>query len=770
MVDVRSRSPLSASTVLLRQLSASPDSQAVLPEVLARVVTDDVGGYHFSGLATGLYRVTVERLGYHPAAVEVHLRGSGSSRVTLALDVAPIELRPLSVSVTGQLLGGSVGPAAVVAAPEVRSPPIETAVGSHHFAARDARWALAFGEADVLRAVQRLPGATTRDEWTAEVWTRGGAASHTRVLYDGLPLFRPVQAAGFLSGADALSLDGVSYYPGARGLDRGGGVVGVVELTSRRATEGRRFTAFLSPASTGLSAQGRFWDGRAGYTVAGRRSWLDVASWLLGDRGSESSLPFGFMMETTSGRADYVLSEESSVAISWLTARDRLDGSIPAEVHQSTGEWVNDLTKVEWVRRSGRLRLFTELGRSRYRANAGPDLSEPACSDCPDIVRLEPLGVDLDRVLLRVSLSPWAGGPRSWLVGVGASRTTLAQTGAAVASAGGGPESSAADQVDAWARRRLGSDRWGAEVGARASVSSSEGGGPQVRWAPSVSMTGRVSESLRISVVGQRTLTHTQSVGPSGSTFGPGFYPGESWVLGGVRSGPAVTDVVEARAQLRLSESWDAVSAAWLRRSHGVLERRMVPGRFAASEPALGSTRSVVLEHRIDAKGSEVTIRRGGPHRWTGFGSYSWTRADARSALGSGPATTERRHIVDVSVRTRWSERVRSVLAFHGASGFPLSRVFDGQSEVVQTSLVATGPAYASLDVGLDWVRPGESISWRVALQVRNVLARAGRSAYRRSTCDGGVPTVDGCPGTTRDLYHEGITFPLPLVAIEARF
>ncbi len=73
------------------------------------------------------------------------------------------------------------------------------------FPAADARMlthgdlvdAVTLGETDLFRAMHRLPGVTTRDDYTAAIWTRGAPWSHTRVYFDGMPLFNPVHTGAY---------------------------------------------------------------------------------------------------------------------------------------------------------------------------------------------------------------------------------------------------------------------------------------------------------------------------------------------------------------------------------------------------------------------------------------------------------------------------------------------------------------------------------------------------------------------------------------------
>jgi hypothetical protein len=116
-------------------------------------------------LPPGTYVLRGSRIGFRLAVVEVELRGDGplagdAARVSVGLIVAPVVLPPVAV------------------AAEAREP---FARRARHLATdvrevthADVEEGLSTAETDLFRALQRLPGVATRNDATAELWTRGG--------------------------------------------------------------------------------------------------------------------------------------------------------------------------------------------------------------------------------------------------------------------------------------------------------------------------------------------------------------------------------------------------------------------------------------------------------------------------------------------------------------------------------------------------------------------------------------------------------------------
>src|SRR4029077_8963448 len=69
------------------------------------------------------------------------------------------------------------------------------------------------GGRDVLRSVERLPGVSPFDDWSAKLWIRGNRWDHNRVYFDGVPLFDPLGMLGRTSGVSADAIGGAFLHP-----------------------------------------------------------------------------------------------------------------------------------------------------------------------------------------------------------------------------------------------------------------------------------------------------------------------------------------------------------------------------------------------------------------------------------------------------------------------------------------------------------------------------------------------------------------------------
>ncbi|MCI0434256.1 MAG: carboxypeptidase-like regulatory domain-containing protein, partial [Gemmatimonadetes bacterium] len=326
------------------------------------LVTGAGGEYRFDELPPGRYRLHVQRIGYRPATLEAEVHRPVDARLSIALELEPIALRPVLV----EDRAASPFQRAANAPFELD----EARVGLERqrqttFLTPDARVltyadvmdGVTLGEADVFRALQRFAGVATRDDYTAELWTRGAPWSQTRVTFDGMPLFNPVHAVGVLSAITPEILGVVFFHPGVRPVSAAEGAAGVVDMRSRPGGgDGElKGVADVSMASAKLALEQQLGDGRASWIVAGRRSYFDLLrrglGWLsLGDL----DLPYAF--HDLTGRLDVAVGKGSALEVSALWEEDRLFGDV---------EGVLERTRAHWGNAAGRVTLHTSLGGLR---------------------------------------------------------------------------------------------------------------------------------------------------------------------------------------------------------------------------------------------------------------------------------------------------------------------------------------------------------------------------------------------------------------------
>lgn len=808
IVDADHGTPLAGARVYLEPIESAIVGSHVHREAPVfsfshTVETDATGAYRFRGIPPGRYRVHVERPGYRRGQVDVDL-SRGAARLTMGLAVEPIALPQVLVSgAAAQPYTRTLSPAAdrlgarKASVVDRQAEYLETDVRT--LTAGQVTESVTAGEADLFRALQRLPGVGRRDDYTAVLWTRGAPWVQTRVYFDGLPLYNPTHAGSLFSSVSPNGVGAVTYQPGVRSAEWGEGAAGIVDLRSR---SGRAYntvggSADLSMVSAQLALDGDVYDGRARWMVAGRRTHVDVlaGAWDVVAPGNGLQIPYDFADVTA--RVDLQLGP-LAVEASGLNERDRLRGDIPGLLVGNTGRWGNRVGQVTVRLPVGPVELSGHTGATRFATVVNERFRAPGTAARSDEVTLPTLesGIDHDRTGLRLASRPGANGRLQWALGYDQVDERIRYDGPFSLLAEGIPGlvrdslgrtpflltgQRAYDAAWGQARVRI-LDDLAVEAGLRVETGDSvKNGGDRLvsprasgdtlplqrLLSPRISARWSPTSDLAFSAGWGRSYQYTQAIGAAAGPLGPQLHLGHLWVLAG-RGYPALrSDIATVGAELWLDRNWLVGLNGYYRETSGITEPDPTPGEILPDRSH--------VEAEATAYGIEASARRliG---RWTASMGYALAKAETRADTLRYPGSADVRHSVDATGAYHLNDRIRLGAAFSLASGVPFTRVIiDGESMPrLEDPAAHRTPVYASLDLLVDY--SGELAGWKVGgyVQLLNALGRRNRVTYAGSedicTTPGGA-TVGACAGgpVLRDRFKSGLP-RLPLVGFRIAF
>ncbi len=808
VVDDANGSALAGVTVVLEPevLGAFPGAAAGSGFTAAARTTrtDSAGGYRFDGLAAGPYRLYATRYGYRPFAITVEL-GRSNAAVSVGLEAQPIAIE----AVHSRAQGAGPYVAADPFGPETELERVRLMIADlrrrrflstdvHELTHADVVEGITLGEPDLFRALQRLPGVTTRSDYTAALWTRGAPWSETRVFFDGIPLFNPLHALGMISGISSTTVGTVWFHPGVRSAGIGEGAAGVVDLRSRPATGTGKLNlqADASLATAGVSLDQRAFDGRAGWMLSGRHSYLD---WLadLARRAAGSETPFPYHFSEVAGRVDARLGGGHAVEASWLWEGDRLNGAAtPADPLRA--DWGNALGRVTWSGDLGPYTVQHTAGASRHHGQVRLDpVAEYSDSEdnfrSEEALRRSETGVDY--VVLRGALWPESGtrGP-TWTVGYELGRYGVRYRGPIPLGVPRADALSVAPSDENLHRGEAGIDGlwtawrsslpilalWGERTwrptdrltlrgGLRAEAGGEVREASPIRLAPRLVLRYDPLPEVSLSAGLARVFQYAQTVAPGGVQLAS-LVSTDAWLLAGEGVPALRADIVTAGLEAWLAPDRMASINAFARRGRGEVIPNPEPGSMVARSPFL-----VIAGN--DAVGLEASVRQlAGPV--TGSLSYSLTRSRVRARGLEFPSGADRTHVLNATAMVRPLESVRVGAAFTAATGVPFTRSIS-EADVCETepgcdpeSLpwagppnANRGPTHASLDLLVDWaLRVGE-IRLGVYGQLRNALGRENATVYAGTGC-----MVVGCSiDDVRNTYEQGVP-RLPVLGVRVQY
>lgn len=134
-----------------------------------------------------------------------------------------------------------------------------------------------FGEADVLKSVQKLPGIMPVADGNAGIMVRGGNYDQNEILLDGMPLYSTEHLRGFVSAINPDVTETVDVFKGAFPARYGSRLSSVVDIRQKDGNmESYHGALNLGMLSSRLYAEGPLAKGKTSFAVAGRLSYLDA--------------------------------------------------------------------------------------------------------------------------------------------------------------------------------------------------------------------------------------------------------------------------------------------------------------------------------------------------------------------------------------------------------------------------------------------------------------------------------------------------------------
>ena len=94
-----------------------------------------------------------------------------------------------------------------------------------------------FGEADVIKALQLMPGVQSGSEGNSGLYVRGGGPDENLFLLDGVPLYNVSHLGGFFSAFNTDAIKNVTLYKGSFPARFGGRLSAVLDVTQNNGND-----------------------------------------------------------------------------------------------------------------------------------------------------------------------------------------------------------------------------------------------------------------------------------------------------------------------------------------------------------------------------------------------------------------------------------------------------------------------------------------------------------------------------------------------------
>lgn len=179
-----------------------------------------------------------------------------------------------------------------------------------------------FGERDLMKTLQLLPGVKSAGEGNSGFYVRGGAADQNLVLLDESPVYNASHLLGFFSTFNSDAIKNVTLYKGGMPAQYGGRLSSVVDLRMNDGNN-QRFgvSGGLGIISSRLNIEGPIQKDKSSFLIAGRRTYADIFLPLAKDTSVHDTRLYFYDLNM---KANFILGKKDRIYLSGYFGRDVL--------------------------------------------------------------------------------------------------------------------------------------------------------------------------------------------------------------------------------------------------------------------------------------------------------------------------------------------------------------------------------------------------------------------------------------------------------------
>lgn len=326
-------------------------------EIQNGVATNDYGFFSIS-LPAGTYTVVISSLSYRNIEQTIDL----NSNVTLNFSLPEDIIEAKEIVVTGEKADVNVQ---------------DTKMSNIKMDVKQIKKLPSlFGEIDVIKNIQMLPGISVAGEGNTGLYVRGGGADQNLILIDEAPVYNPSHLFGMFSVFNSDALKSAEIYKGGIPAQYGGRLSSLLDIRTKDGND-KKFgaTGGIGLISSRLTLQGPIAKDKCSFIVSGRRTYADLflkladKSGILDEKQSRQIGGVKLYFYDLNGKINYKINKKNQLFIAGYLGKDVLQ----AGGAQAFGlDWSNSTATLRWNHIYGN-KLFsnTTLIYSNYNYGLG---------------------------------------------------------------------------------------------------------------------------------------------------------------------------------------------------------------------------------------------------------------------------------------------------------------------------------------------------------------------------------------------------------------
>lgn len=201
-----------------------------------------------------------------------------------------------------------------------------------------------FGEADIMRSIQLLPGVKAESDASSSFQVRGGTSAQNQVLFDLAPVYNVGHLAGLFSAFNDDALASATLYKGLLPAQYGGASSAVLDITGKTGNkDGWHGGASVGLLSAKGTIEGPLVKDKLSVLVTARRTYMDM--FLKASKNFRNNTLYFY---DVNAKLDWSIDKRNQLFLTFFNSHDRTS--------------IDKMTDIRWNNMTGSLRWLHRFG------------------------------------------------------------------------------------------------------------------------------------------------------------------------------------------------------------------------------------------------------------------------------------------------------------------------------------------------------------------------------------------------------------------------
>lgn len=264
-------------------------------------VTTNLYGFYSISMPPGNYTLQYTYLGYETQQFEIELNKEQTLDVELGTAAKMLEEVVVTAKQKDENITSTEVSVVSLDVKEIKKIPV------------------IFGEQDILKTIQLLPGVSSSSEGGSGFFVRGGDGDENLILLDEAPVYNASHLLGFFSVFNGDALKDVKLYKGGIPAQYGGRASSVMDIRMKNGNmKSWEASGGVGLISSRLTVEGPLQKDKGSIIVSGRRTYADIVAGAVSEDFADTELYFYDL----NAKVNMKLGEKDRIYLSGYLGRD----------------------------------------------------------------------------------------------------------------------------------------------------------------------------------------------------------------------------------------------------------------------------------------------------------------------------------------------------------------------------------------------------------------------------------------------------------------